>query len=189
MSINFTTTNDKIKFQTAGMKVPVIFHTSKELLPNKDTYQQLENLAKDKRLFSHIAAMSDVHPKKGRKNPTGTVVATEKYLLPQINDTAPNCGMRFICTNFNEENLTAKKIDQLFQELVKVIPTKKYFGTKLTFTDVMNVAKYGSTPLQKKFQTRTKNEIANTFSEGNLVTKKDISKPNSCAYLLLAAWV
>ncbi len=164
-----------IKFQTDKMKVPVIFHASEELLPDKKTYGQLENLAKDERLFSHISAMSDVHPKKGRKNPTGTVVATEKHLLPQINDTAPNCGMRFIRTNFNEENLTAEKIDRLFQELVKVIPTKKYIGTKLSFEDVMNVAKFGSKPLQEKFQTRTKNEITNTFNQGNLVTKENVS--------------
>ncbi len=157
------------------MKVPVIFHASKKLLPNKETYNQLENLAKDERLFSHIAAMSDVHPKKGRKNPTGTIVATKKYLLPQINDTAPNCGMRFIRTNFDEENLTTEKIDELFQELVKVIPTKKYIGTKLSFKDVMNVAKYGSAPLQEKFQTRTKNEIENTFDGGNMITKENIS--------------
>ncbi len=167
--------NHKLKYQTSKMKVPVIFHASEELLPDKKTYQQLEYLAQDERLFSHIAAMSDVHPKKGRKNPTGTVVATKKHLLPQINDTAPNCGMRFIRTNFNEENLTAEKIDKLFQELVKVIPTKKYIGTKLSFEDVLNVAKFGSAPLQEKFQTRTKNEVANTFAQGNLVTKKDVS--------------
>ncbi len=165
----------KIKFQTEQMKVPVIFHASEELLPDKKTYKQLENLAKDERLFSHIVAMSDVHPKKGRKNPTGTVVATEKHLLPQINDTAPNCGMRFIRTNFNEENLTAEKINELFNELIKVIPTKKYIGEKLSFEDVMNVAKYGSTSLREKFQTRTKNEIENTFGNGNLITNKNIS--------------
>lgn len=172
--LNYMSLN-KIKFQTKRMKVPVIFHTSKKLLPNKQTHSQLETLAKDKRLFSHISAMSDVHPKKGRKNPTGTVVATKKYLLPQINDTAPNCGMRFIRTNFNKKNLTAKKIDKLFQELIKAIPTKKYIGTKLSFENVMSVAKFGSIPLQKKFQTRTKNEIANTFNHGNLVTKENVS--------------
>ncbi|HFC76975.1 MAG TPA: hypothetical protein ENJ27_01980 [Candidatus Moranbacteria bacterium] len=170
-----TINNHKLKYQTSKMKVPVIFHASKKLLPDEQTYKQLENLARDERLFSHIAAMSDVHPKKGRKNPTGTVVATEKYLLPQINDTAPNCGMRFIRTNFDEKNLTIEKINELFHELVKVIPTKKYIGTKLSFKDVMNVAKYGSAPLREKFQTRTKNEIKNTFENGNLITNANIT--------------
>ena len=43
--------------------------------------KQLENTASQEYVFHHIAALSDVHDKKGRKNPTGTVVASEKYLL------------------------------------------------------------------------------------------------------------
>jgi len=175
MSSNITKKSEHLQeFKTEKMSVPVLFHTSDDLLPNQETFNQLENLAQDKRLFSHIAAMSDVHPKKGRKNPTGTVVASEKYLFPQINDTAPNCGMRFIRTDFDEQSLTPEKIDELFQELVKVIPTKKYIGTTVSFNDVMEISKKGSIALKEKFKTRTKNEIENTFEHGNLVTKNNV---------------
>lgn len=163
------------QFKTDAMQVPVIFHTSEDLLPNEATFSQLENLAKDKRLFSHIVAMSDVHPKPGRKNPTGTVVASQNHLFPQINDTAPNCGMRLIKTNLDEKTLGAKKIDKLFQELVKVIPTKKYIGTKISYGLALDIARSGITPLQKHFKTRTKNEVENTFKNGNMVTEKDIT--------------
>ncbi|MFC1608982.1 RtcB family protein [Patescibacteria group bacterium] len=162
------------KFQAPEMKIPTLFHTSKELLPNQETFDQLNNLAKDERLFHHIAAMSDVHPKKGRKNPTGTVVTSEKHLFPQINDTAPNCGMRFVRTDLDENSLPTEKIDELFKEFIKVIPTKKYLGTKLSLRDVLEVCKYGSRPLQEKFKTRTKNEIENTFEGGNLMTKENV---------------
>ncbi len=165
----------KIKFQTEKMKVPVLFHASSQLLPNEQTFQQLENLAQDDRLFQHIAAMSDVHPKKGRKNPTGTVVASENYIFPQINDTAPNCGMRFLRTSFTTQNLKEKQIDQLFQELVKVIPTKKYIGTRLSYRMVLDIAKYGSRPWVEKFKPDIKNEIANTFEEANLMTRENIT--------------
>ncbi|EKE16298.1 MAG: hypothetical protein ACD_11C00020G0003 [uncultured bacterium] len=156
------------EFQNDGMNVPVIFHTSEDLLPNDATFDQLENLAKDERLFHHIAAMSDVHPKKGRKNPTGTAIATKNILLPQINDTAPNCGMRLIKTNLTIENTTEKQIDAIFKELVNVIPTKKYIGTPIPYNLSLEVARLGIEPLLKHFKTRTKNEIENTFSNGNL---------------------
>ncbi len=176
MSKNLSSINQHLKqFKTEAMQVPVIFHTSDDLLPNEATFSQLENLAKDKRLFSHIAAMSDVHPKPGRKNPTGTVVASQNFLLPQINDTAPNCGMRFIKTSLDEKTLDAKKIDKLFKELVKVIPTKKYIGTKISYGLALDIARSGTAPVQKHFKTRIKNELENTFSGGNMVTEKDIT--------------
>ncbi len=176
MSTNIIKINPHLqKFQSEKMRVPVFFHTSDNLLPNKETFQQLEILAQDNRLFHHIAAMSDVHPKKGRKNPTGTIVASENYIFPQINDTAPNCGMRFLRTDFNTKNLKEKDIDNLFQELVKVIPTKKYIGTKLSYRMVLDIAKYGSRPWIEKFKPAIKNEIENTFEQGNLVTQKNIT--------------
>ncbi|MDH4330818.1 MAG: RtcB family protein [Candidatus Moranbacteria bacterium] len=164
-----------LEFKSDQMKIPTVFHVSEKLLPDQKTFDQLENLAKDERLFHHIAAMSDVHPKKGRKNPTGTIVASKKHLFPQINDTAPNCGMRFIRTDLDETSLSTEKINALFKELVEVIPTKKYLGTKISFKDVLEICKYGSRPLQEKFQTRTKNEIENTFERGNLMTKENVS--------------
>lgn len=149
------------------MKIPAIFHVSDDLMPNDDTIREIENVASSPYVFHHISALSDVHSKKGRKNPTGTVVASEKYLLPQINDTAPNCGMRFLKTNLASEDLTPKKIEKLFEELTQVIPTKKYIGTKIPFQLVMDICRKGVAPVKKFFGTRTKNEIENSFQQGN----------------------
>lgn len=157
------------------MNVPVVFHASEELLPDRETFSQLENLAKDKRLFHHVAAMSDVHPKKGRKNPTGTVVVSKKHLLPQINDTAPNCGMRFLCTDMDDTNTTPEQIDELFKELVKAVPTKKYVGTKIPYDISFGISKEGTRPLAEYLKTRTKNEIRNTFSGGNFFRDKEVT--------------
>ncbi|GBE16679.1 RNA-splicing ligase RtcB [bacterium BMS3Abin15] len=157
---------NKKEFKTDKMKVPVVFHASDELLPNEETFSQLENLAKDDRLFHHIAAMSDVHPKPGRKNPTGTAVASKNFLFPQINDTAPNCGMRFIKTDL-DENTSPEKIDELFQELVKAIPTKKYVGTKIPYDLAIDIGQKGIAPLKEHFKTRIQNEIENTSHNGN----------------------
>lgn len=162
-----------------GMKVPVILHCSDDLLPNEHTLKQLENTASQKYVFHHIAVLSDVHDKKGRKNPTGSVVASEKYLLPQINDTAPNCGMRFLKTNLTDADLTPENIDKLFNALLGPIPTKAYTGTPVPYSLVVNICRHGLKPVTEYFQTRTKNEIENTFKGGSFfdeeVSKKEIT--------------
>ncbi|MFA5776843.1 MAG: RtcB family protein [Parcubacteria group bacterium] len=159
--------NSKKEFQTPNMKIPVILHASENLLPNEETFEQLEYIAEDERFFHHIAAMSDVHPKKGRKAPTGTVAASEHFLFPQINDTAPNCGMRFLKTDLDENNTPPEKIDELFKELVKVIPTKKLQGVPIPYQMAVDIARDGIHPLTEYFQTRTKNEIENSYEGGN----------------------
>jgi tRNA-splicing ligase RtcB (3'-phosphate/5'-hydroxy nucleic acid ligase) len=167
--------NHKKRFQTDKMKVPAILHCSDDLLPNDKTLAQLENTASQDHVFHHVAALSDVHDKKGRKNPTGTVVASEKFLLPQINDTAPNCGMRFLKTNLTDEDLTPENIDKLFNALLKPIPTKAYVGSMIPYSLVVDICRSGLEPVVKYFKTRTKNEAKNTFNGGNFFDK-DISK-------------
>lgn len=157
----------KKEFKTPTMKIPVIFHASENLLPSDETFQKFEFIAQDERFFHHIAAMSDVHSKKGRKAPTGTVAASENFLFPQINDTAPNCGMRFLKTNLNENNTSPEKINELFNELVRVVPTKKLKGITVPYPMIMDIARNGITPLKKYFETRTKNEIENSYEGGN----------------------
>ena len=168
----------KKEFQTAKMKVPAVLHVSEDLMPSDATLGEIENVASSPYVFDHVAAMSDVHSKKGRKNPTGTVVASENYLLPQINDTAPNCGMRFLKTNLTDADLTEEKINRLFQELTKTIPTKKYFGTIVPYSLVLEICRKGVAPIKEFLKTRTKNETANTFKNGNFFeiepTQKDI---------------
>lgn len=159
--------NSKKQFQTSEMKIPVILHASENLLPNEETFEQLEYIAEDPRFFHHIAAMSDVHPKKGRKAPTGTVAVSEHFLFPQINDTAPNCGMRFLKTDMDENNTPLEKIDEIFKELVKVVPTKKLRGIPIPYQMAVDIARDGIQPLTEYFQTRTKNEIENSYEGGN----------------------
>lgn len=168
--------NHKQEFKTENMKIPAVLHVSDELLPNNETFEKLENLAQDERLFHHIAAMSDVHPKKGRKTPTGSVMATKNTFLPQVNDTAPNCGMRLIKTNLTDEEITDQNVDQLFNELVKVVPTKKYIGTTIPYQLALDVCRKGIEPLLNHFGMRTKNEIMNSFSNGNFFKDEDVSR-------------
>lgn len=160
------------------MKVPAILHVSDDLMPNADTLREIEQTAASGYVFHHFAAMSDVHSKKGRKNPAGTVVPTKNYFLPQINDTAPNCGMRFLKTNLTDEDLTPENISKLFDTLLKPIPTKAYVGTPVPYSLVMDICCKGTEPVKKYFQTRTKNEVENTFKGGNLsekgISEKDI---------------
>lgn len=161
------------------MKIPAILHVSDDLMPNDSTLEEIANVASEPYVFHHVAAMSDVHSKKGRKNPTGTVVASEKYLLPQINDTAPNCGMRFLKTNLTDDDFGETGVEHLFNELVKVIPTKTYVGTKIPYSLVMDICRKGIAPVKKYFKTRTKNEIENTYKNGNFfdeeVSERDIT--------------
>lgn len=149
------------------MKLPVIFHCSENLLPSEETFRQLEDLGSDDRLFHHISAMSDVHPKIGRKNPTGTIAASKNFIFPQINDTAPNCGMRLIKTDLDQNSATPEKINELFNELVKFVPTKKYVGTKIPYEIALDTCRLGINPLVDFFKTRTKDEAANTLRNGN----------------------
>jgi tRNA-splicing ligase RtcB (3'-phosphate/5'-hydroxy nucleic acid ligase) len=165
---------NKQELQTKEMKIPAILHVSNELLPNDETLGQIENLAKDERLFHHVAEMSDVHSKKGRKVPTGSVAATESTFLPQINDTAPNCGMRLVKTNLTDKTATPEIIDKLFRELVKVIPTKKYVGTPIPYDLAFKICKSGSPVLIDHLGIRTKNEIRNTFAGGNFFRNEEI---------------
>jgi tRNA-splicing ligase RtcB len=170
-----TISEHKKEYKTPLMKVPVIFHASENLLPGQETFDQLEKLAEDDRIFHHIAAMSDVHSKKGRKIPTGTVAGSLNYLFPQINDTAPNCGMRFLKTDLNEKNATPEKIDELFRELVKNVPTKKYIGTKIPYSLALDICKSGISPIVEHFKTKTKNEIENSYKQGNIFGSDNIT--------------
>ncbi|EKE21760.1 MAG: hypothetical protein ACD_7C00140G0011 [uncultured bacterium] len=179
MSNNITKKSEHLQeYKTEKMKVPAILHVSDDLMPNDSTLAEIEGVASQETVFHHVTAMSDVHSKKGRKNPTGTVIASENYLLPQINDTAPNCGMRFIKTNLTDADLTPTNINNLFQEFIETIPTKAYIGTKVPYSLIMDICRKGMAPVKEFFKTRTKNEIENTFEGGNffseIPSEKDI---------------
>ena len=93
-----------------------------------------------------------------------------------MNDTAPNCGMRLIKTELDETNITPEQIDALFKKLVDVIPTKKYIGTSVSFDTALDICRKGIEPLITQLNTRTKNELANTFANGNFFRDEDLEK-------------
>lgn len=157
-----------------GQKVPVVFHVNDELMPDEKTINKLENVASDSHIFHHISALTDVHQKPGRKNPSGSVVATKDFILPQLTDTAPNCGMRMMKTPFFKNDLSKEKIDELFNELVKVIPTKTYFGTPVDYQTILEISKYGSKALLEKFNKNT-DELEYTFMKGNAFENENMT--------------
>ena len=161
----------KSDWQTPTMKVPVRFHIGEKLMPGQETLDQLETVAGNEHIFSHIAAMADVHSKPGRKNATGTSIATKRFILPQLNDSDPACGMRIVRLNLNEENITPEEIDKIFQEATKTVPTKKYVGTVLPFSVVTDICRNGIEPLVKYLGIKTKNESLNSIDRGNFFTQ------------------
>lgn len=168
--------NYKSEMKTDKMKVPVVFHVQDELLPNESTLVQLESVAGNDGVFHHIAAMADVHSKPGRKNATGTTIVSEKYILPQVNDSDPGCGMRLVKTNLDEINITPEELDKLFQVLTKTVPTKTYIGTYLPFRVIVDICRGGIAPLIDYLGIKTKNEMVNSLERGNFFDQKKTAK-------------
>lgn len=149
------------------LKVPIKFHVADDLMPDQKTIDQLLEVGSQPNIFHHISALSDVHHKKGRRNPSGTVVAVEDHFLPQLVDTAPNCGMRLIKTPFSKEDLPTEKIDQLFRALVATVPTKAYLGSRLPFQTIVDISRKGSMALLEYFD-KDPEEIESTMNGGNM---------------------
>lgn len=168
----------KSEMKTDKMKVPVVFHIEEKLMPEQATMEQLESVASNDCIFHHIAAMADVHSKPGRKNATGTTVTSEKYILPQVNDSDPACGMRLVRTNLDDTNITPLELEKLFRALTKTVPTKKFIGTYLPFSVIVDICCQGIAPLIEYLGIKTKNETTNCIERGNFfeseVTAKDI---------------
>jgi tRNA-splicing ligase RtcB (3'-phosphate/5'-hydroxy nucleic acid ligase) len=178
-------------FQTEKMSVPARFFMSEDLLPEKETFSKVEDIASNKdTFFRHTVAMPDVCSKPGRKNASGTTIVSEKYILPQVNDSDPNCGMRLLKTNLTEENITPKEIDKLFQELVTAVPTKKFVGTPVPFKVVVDVCRQGTSVIIEYLGIKTKNELENTQGGGNffskVMTRQDIFDVIPKLYLFFA---
>lgn len=172
-------TPHQFEFKTEKMAVPSRFFMSADLLPEEQTFAQSEDIASNKDVFfRHTVAMPDVCSKPGRKNAAGTTVVSEKYILPQVNDSDPNCGMRLVKTNLTEDNITPFEIDRLFKKLIRVVPTKKFFGTTVPFETVVDICRKGTSAAIEHLGIKTKNELQNTQSGGNFfdreMTKQDI---------------
>ncbi|MDO9231838.1 MAG: RtcB family protein [bacterium] len=191
---NFENLNEnKKKFQTEKMKVPAIFFMSEDLIPKDDSFEKLEDIASNQdTLFRNLVAMPDVCSKPGRKNASGTTIVSENYILPQVNDSDPNCGMRLIKTNLTEDNLTSNDIENIFKELVSTVPTKKFVGTKVPFNVVVDICREGTSAIIKHLGIKTKNELENTQDGGNffgrIMERKDIFDVIPKLYLFFARY-
>lgn len=174
MSNNITQKSENIhEFKTDKMSVPALFFMSADLLPEKETFAQVEDIASNQdTFFKHTVAMPDVCSKPGRKNASGTTIVSENYILPQVNDSDPNCGMRLVKTNLNENNISKEEIDKLFQKLVETVPTKKFVGTKVPFNIVVDICRMGTEAIVKHLGIKTRNELRNTQSGGNFFSRE-----------------
>ncbi len=159
-------------FKTPDMHVPCEMLMSEELLPSDETFAQLEQIAKHETLFRATAAMPDVMTKPGRKNAAGTIVVSDTHILPQVNDSDPNCGMRVVKTNLTDENISQEEIDQLFQSLIPAVPTKAFVGTKVPYEVVVDICRKGTQAIIDHLGITTKNELANTQGGGNYFGKE-----------------
>lgn len=166
--------------ESGKQRVPVKFHVSKDLLPDQPTINQLIKVASNKHVFKHIAALTDIHQKPGRKNPSGSVVATKNYFLPQLIDTAPNCGMRMLATPFGEDDLSDKQIDDLFNELVEVIPTKTYvgYGSPVSHRTVVEISRRGAKALLESLKLDTSDvmnmQMGGSMFEDEIISRKEL---------------
>jgi tRNA-splicing ligase RtcB len=186
-------TPHQFALKTDAMSVPSRFFMSEDLLPEEQTFTQVENIATNKDvLFRQTVAMPDVCSKLGRKNAAGTTIVSEKYILPQVNDSDPNCGMRLVKTNLTEDNITPAEIQKLFEKLVDVVPTKKFVGTSVPFNVVVDICRKGTVAAIEHLGIKTKNELENTQSGGNFfgheMSRQDIFDAIPKLYLHFAKY-
>lgn len=166
-------TDHQFDYKTEKMAVPARFFMNEGLLPEQETFDQSEDVASNQDiLFRHTVAMPDVCSKPGRKNASGTTIVSEKYILPQVNDSDPNCGMRLVKTNLTEENVTQEEIQKLFEALVETVPTKKFVGTKVSFQTVVDICRRGTAAAIEHLGIETKNELENSQYAGNFFGKE-----------------
>ena len=162
----------KSTFKTDKMKVASELFMSDDLFPDEETFAKMEDIASNDGLFRNTVAMPDVTSKPGRKNASGTVIVSKDYILPQVNDSDPNCGMRLLKTNLNEDNITDAEIKLLFEQLVSAVPTKTYVGTTAPFDTVVDICTKGTQAAIEYFDIKTKNELENTQNGGNFFDKE-----------------
>lgn len=155
------------KMQSDGETGSGLFFVAETELPKENILESIQELTDHIEIDQPIAVLSEAHQKPRIKSPSGTVVASSQFLLPEVMDAAPNCGMRVVKTDLKTSDLTPEKIDQLFKVLKKAIPTGGLAGTIITKEMVAEIFRKGSSALEKKFTFDTEAEIENTYENGN----------------------
>jgi tRNA-splicing ligase RtcB len=144
-----------------------IFFVPQSALPNEKILESIQSLTKDSSIDQPVAVLSEAHKKPLIKSPAGTIIASSSNILPEVMDAAPNCGMRLIKTDLTDDELTAEKIDALFEEIKKTIPTGGLYGDIISKKLVGEILCHGTSAVKKEFDLRTKNEIQNTYEQGD----------------------
>ncbi|MBT73921.1 MAG: hypothetical protein CMQ15_18120 [Gammaproteobacteria bacterium] len=156
------------------MRVPVLLNVSDAIMPCQKTLKQLAEIACHDSVYSHIAALADIHYKSRNECPTGVAIATEDKIVPQFLDSGLNCGMRMMKTSLFEDSLNERFIDSLFYELQKNIPIKAKNNNRLNLKEFLNICKWGSPYIIKKYNLDPEEE---QFIEhgGNIFKGEDIN--------------
>jgi tRNA-splicing ligase RtcB (3'-phosphate/5'-hydroxy nucleic acid ligase) len=82
--------------------------------------EQIRNLANLPFAFHHVAIMPDCH--SGYGMPIGGVLATEGVIIPNAVGVDIGCGMRALCTNIKEEELSKDVLLSMIEKIKELIP-------------------------------------------------------------------
>lgn len=82
--------------------------------------EQLTNVAKLSFVFDHVAAMPDVHAGLGAT--IGSVIATEKAVIPAAVGVDIGCGMLAVKTNLTKDDLSVNRLEGAMREILRRTP-------------------------------------------------------------------
>jgi tRNA-splicing ligase RtcB len=131
--------------------VPLRFFLTPEMMPDKQTVAQLEDLAQTQGLKHYVAVLPDIHRKHRNLSPTGTVIAAKDVIVPPAVDTGINCGMSMIRTDVDVSELTTPVLDSLFDELMRTIPVLQHDHDIISPENVADILAYGGKWSQIRF--------------------------------------
>ncbi len=106
-----------IKEVISGEKRPVKIWTDQV---DEKSKQQLRNIAGLPFIHHHVAAMPDVHLGKGAT--IGSVIATDKAIIPAAVGVDIGCGMIAARLTLNANHLDEKNLKQVFDQISRDVP-------------------------------------------------------------------
>lgn len=113
-------------FVVSGDKVPIKIWADPDMIEN-EAIAQLQNLARLPFVYKHVAVMPDAHAGKG--STVGTVIATNKAIIPSCVGVDIGCGMIAVKTPFKAERLEGK-LPALRHSIERSIPVGNGPGGK-----------------------------------------------------------
>ena len=131
--------------------IPIKLFLTEDMMPDGETISELENLSVTPGLQHHVAVLPDIHRKSRNWSPTGTVVAAKNSIAPRAIDTGICCGMRMVRTDIDLKDLSIPILDQLFGELIRIMPADMHEDNVLSKDDVADILVQGGKWSQKRF--------------------------------------